>query len=88
MEILNYCEQPPTGNIVAIFSVDLPAAGMTFHKIKLIKSKTGKKFLSFPSWMQEDDMGKKTFFPYIEMTDERKMDFEKKVMAELENYSR
>ncbi len=88
MQILNYCEQPPTGNIVAIFSVDLPAAGMTFHKLKLIKSKTGKMFISFPSWMEQDDMEKKSFFPYVEMTNERKIEFEKKVMEALEGFLR
>ena len=87
MEILNYDEQSPGGNIVAVFSVRLPPAGITFHKIKVIRAKNGKMFVAMPSFMVEE-MGQKKFFPYVEMTKERKEDFEKKVLEAIQPFLR
>lgn len=91
MEILNYDEQPPGGSSIAVFSVRLPQAGMTFHKIKLIRSKKGNLFLSLPSYGESDPndpFGKKTYHPYVEMTLDRKTDFQKKVLEALEPFLR
>lgn len=90
MEILNYDEQPPTGNVVAIFSVRLPAAAMTFHKIKLIRSKKGNLFISLPSYAVDSmsEFGKKEYHPYVEMDEERKKEFQNKVLEAIKPFVR
>lgn len=86
IEIHNYDEQPASGNVVAIFSCYVPSAKLTFHKMKLIKSKKGHTFLSWPSYKFTDAGGNDKYFPYVEMNKEIKEQFEKDVMKALEPF--
>lgn len=77
MEILNYVvsENPPT---IATFSVHIPALKLHLHKLRVMRSKKGHIFISYPSWM-EDQHGTKKYFPYLEFEIEKKKEFEAKV---------
>ena len=86
IEIQNYDEQPPTGNVVAVFSAYAPSAKITFHKLKLIRSKKGHSFVAMPSYMFTDSGGNKKFFPYVEMSKEVKEQFDKDVLKALEPF--
>lgn len=83
MEIENYDEQPTGSNIVAIFDVYLSGARLRLRRLKLIRSKAGKLFVSLPSYGVDDGFGKKKFIPYIEFTGERENEFKIKLMQEL-----
>lgn len=82
MEILNYIQSqsPP---VIATFSVTIPALKLTLHKLKVMRSKKGHLFISYPSWMQED-YGQKSYHPYIEFDLEKKKEFESKVFELLQ----
>jgi hypothetical protein len=88
MEILNYCEQPSNGSIAAIFSLTIPALGMTFHKVKLIRTKKGGLMIAFPSYSEEQADGTKKWLSLIELSDARKTEFNKKVMEALNPFLR
>lgn len=88
MEILNYDELPPTGNAVATFSLRIPALGMTFHKLRLIRMKKGGLMFFFPSYSETKDDGSKTWHPYTEVDGGRKDELHKKVMALLNPFLR
>lgn len=75
MEIKNYREQPPGSNIVAIFDLYSPKTTETRRQIKLMKSKAGSHFLSFPSFSIEDEQGKKNWHAYSEFAAEKQKEF-------------
>lgn len=88
MEILNYREQSPTGNVVAIFDLTIPALGMTFRNWKLLRSKNGHLFPVSPSFSYEDEQGQKKWASLIEVSEKRKSDFNKAVLEALQPYLR
>lgn len=61
------------GYIVAHFSFEIPVTTnafstlMNFHKWKLCKSKKGVLFVQSPSYMKENGLGEKMFYPYFTM---------------------
>ncbi len=83
MQILNYQEQPPTGSVAAIFSLYIEGFGMTFHKMKLIRTKKGALMVVFPSFSNPKDDGTKTWHSLVELSENRKTEFNKKVMEAL-----
>lgn len=85
MEILNYRKQEHA-SISALFDLFFPKMGMTFHNLKLIKTKKGTWFVATPSYMQKDDAGENKFFPYISFNDEKGKDFQKAVLDLLEPF--
>jgi hypothetical protein len=89
MEILNY-EECSGGSTLATFSIYWgPQFGMTFHKWKLIQTKSGSLFVAAPSFSKDTDlMGKKEWFPFIEFSKEKGTDFQKKVLELLQPFLR
>lgn len=88
MEILNYSEQSPTGNTVAIFSLAIPAFGMTFHKLRLVRTKKGGLMVFFPSYGEPKEDGTKAWHSYVDLSENRRHDFNKKVMEALQPFLR
>ena len=88
MEILNYREQPPSGSVVAIFDLTVPALGMIFRNWKLLRSKNGHLFPASPSFSYEDEQGQKKWSPLIEVNEKRKADFNKAVLEALQPFLR
>jgi DNA-binding cell septation regulator SpoVG len=86
MQIENFREQNPSDKCAAIFDITLES-GLVFRNWKLLKSAKGNKFLAGPSFSTEDEFGKKTWHAYIDFSSsEKKKDFERKVMKELEAF--
>lgn len=85
MQIENYREQPPGGSVKAIFDLYLPVMKCTFRNLKLVQSKKGTCFVSFPAFSKELPDGKKEFVPYIEFEKERGSDFNRKVLELLKS---
>lgn len=85
MEVLNYREQSPSGNVVAIFDLTIPALGMTFRNWKLLRGKNGKLFPASPSFSYEQE-GAKKWGSLIEINEKRRGDFHKAVMEALKPY--
>lgn len=78
MEILNW--QDGLDKVVGTFDIYLGSQwGITYKRWRLIRGKKGH-FLSAPSYGVDDGNGKKKWFPYIEMSPEKKHNFETKVM--------
>ena len=83
IEIENYREQPPVGNLIAIFDVYLSDEQVRYRNLRMVKGKKGN-FISFPSFVITGDDGeKKTFTPYIEFSKEKQDRFFKEVEKEL-----
>lgn len=88
MEILNYEEQSPHSPVIGVFSVRLPAAKMIFHRLKLIRSKKGNLFVSFPAFSTNDEFGEKKYTPFIEMDKDKSAEFQTKVLEALKPFLR
>lgn len=86
MEILNYFEQSALGPVVAIFSVTIPAMGMTFHQIKLIRTKKGGLMVAMPQYSKPQEDGTKTWHTYVELSETRRQEFNKKVMEAIKPF--
>ncbi len=85
MEIHNYSEALPGGNLIATFDVYLGSQwGITYRRIRLMRGKRGV-FIAMPSYCEESD-GVKKYFPYVDMSKEKKKAFEDKVMEFLKPY--
>ena len=69
---------------VGEFNIYFPSMKMTLRRFKLRPSAKGGYYITAPSFMTEDAMGNKTFTPYISVENEKKFDFEKKVMELLQ----
>lgn len=81
MEILNWKDGTLTSNVVGIFDIYLgPKWGMTFKNFRLIRTKKGSLILGFPSYSIDNEPGKKTWIPYIDLSPEKKEAFTKEVM--------
>lgn len=77
MEIHNWEEGPRTSNIAGMFTVYIPALGLSLHKLKAIRTKKGGIFIAYPSYATKDAEDKKTWHPYISFSDQRSRDFQK-----------
>lgn len=83
MEIVNYEEQPQGSKVLAFFGVYVKS-GITYNHYKLIHGKNGT-FIASPS-KNKGDMDNPNWVPYIEMSQEKKADFDKVVMDLLKPY--
>ena len=88
MKIENYREGPQGQNVVGIFDVYLDKSTETKRNIKLIKSKKGTHFLSFPSFSEEMEDGSKTWHKFYEFSSEKQKEFENAILDELTPYVR
>jgi len=88
MKIENYREAGPSDKYIAKFDLYIPALQMTLHELKLIRSTKGHNFIAMPSFSKEDEFGKKSWFPFIEFSKEKKVEFEKQVMELLKGFVR
>lgn len=85
MEIENY--RAGLENVIAIFDVYCgPNSTVRYRNLKLLKSKTGKTFIAYPSFGTDQPDGKKTWTPYISFSKEKQEEFEKKVMEALKPF--
>jgi hypothetical protein len=79
MEINNFQEEPQGQRVIATFDLYLgPQWGITYKRLKLVKGKHGP-FIQMPCYCEETD-GQKRFYPYVEMSREKKAVFDAKVM--------
>lgn len=76
MEIHNWEDGPQGGNIFGVFTVYIPALGLSLHKVKAVKTKKGGVFIAFPSFSKEDNLGQKTWYPYFSFSEARSKDFQ------------
>lgn len=84
MKILNYREQNPATNIVAIFDIYSEKTTETRRNIKLIKSKNGSHFLSFPSFcVVDEDTGEKKWTLLYEFSQEKQKEFVDAILDQL-----
>ena len=86
MKVESFRDGSPADKFVAIFDVYIPALQMTLANLKLLRSKNNKLFIAFPSYCTEDEMGQKKWTPYIQFSREKKFEFEKAVMEELQQF--
>lgn len=84
--IENFREQPPGTSVFAIFDVYMPAAQCRYRQLRLIRSKQGKTFITFPAFGIAGDDGKKVYTPYIEYSKERQGEFFRLVEEALKPY--
>jgi len=83
IEIENYREQPPVGNLIAIFDIYLPKEKVRYRNLKLIRGKRGD-FVALPSFVAStDEDGRKNFSPYIEFEKEKQKMFFDEILAEI-----
>ncbi len=85
MEILNYKEIPPGGNMLATFSVYIEPWKLKIHNCKVFRKKDGGFFFRAPQYCEEVN-GQKKWYPIIEFSKERGEEFVKKVMEELKRF--
>ena len=87
IRIENYREQPPTGSIVAIFDIYIPETTEIKRNLKLVRSKNGSHFISFPSFSVEDEhTGEKRWYSFYEYGEFRQKQFTKKILEELSSF--
>lgn len=87
MQIANYKEMNPnSGSVIAEFS----AVGekVTYHRLKLMRSKKGHLYIAYPSFKENRDDPASPWIQFVEMHIETKKDFEKKLREALEPYLR
>lgn len=83
MRIENYREQPVKGSVVAMFDVYLDKIGLSLRNLKLVNSKKGHRFIAYPSFAIEHPGEEKKWTPYFAFSEERKKEFEAKLLQEL-----
>lgn len=88
MEIINYRDGLASDKFAAKFDVYCPNMQVTYRNLKLIQSKKGHHFISFPSFCEESDSGEKKYTPYIEFSKERGIKFQNEVMQLLQEFKR
>lgn len=87
MRIENFRDGQGRGNILCEFDIVLEDSwGTVYHNWRLIRGKTGSRFISGPSYGVNTDNGTKKFCPFIEMKREKKAEFEDAVMKELQHF--
>lgn len=81
MDILNYrqSDNPP---VIATFTAYIPAIKLFIHKLKVVRSKKGHLFISYPSYMEQQSDEKK-YLPYFEFDSDRKKEFENQVLQKI-----
>jgi hypothetical protein len=86
MEILNYEEQPKGSFNISIFTVYLPNAHLSIHKVRLNRSKKGHLFISLPAFGIDQPDGSRKWQPYIEWFQEKGKEFNEKVLEALKPF--
>lgn len=86
MEIQNFCPCDK-GSAIATFDVFAPKMQMTFRNIKLILTKKGHHFVSFPSFVVGESFSdKKTYEKYYFFHGDLQKQFEAEILKLLEPY--
>ena len=83
IRIENYREQPAGTNVVAYFDVYFPKSTEIKRNIKLIKSKQGTHFLSYPSFSIENDNGEKVWNKFYEFSPEKQKELDNLILDEI-----
>ena len=88
IEILNFQDGLPGTPTLGTFSVYIPSYKMTIHKFRVIRTKTGKLIIGYPSYRTETMgiNGKPTYLPYFEFSKEKGLEFDQAVMNALKPY--
>ena len=86
MEIHDWEDGPQPGNLVGTFTVYIPALGLSLHKTKAVRTKKGGIFIAFPSFCKEDNIGQKTWHPYISFSEQRAKEFQKACLEAIEPF--
>jgi hypothetical protein len=83
LEIENYKENSSSASTLAEFSVYIAPYRLRFHRLRLIKTKSGKLIIGLPSYGVDQPDGQKKWHPYIEWSQEKGKEFHAKVMEAL-----
>lgn len=83
MDIINYKDVPGNASIVAEFDLYMPTSNMTFHKLKVVRSKKGGIFIGLPTWGEKLEDGTKKYHPYISFSKAKNESFQKAVIDKL-----
>ena len=81
MKIEDFCATDGLSSVVATFTLYWDSAHVRFRNVKLIRSKKGKLFISFPSTKKDDQ-----FLSLIEFDEEQRFPFQNKVLTLLEPF--
>lgn len=82
-EILNYKDVMGNPSIIGEFDLYMPTSNMTFHKLKVIRTKKGATFIGLPTWCEKLDDGTKKYHPYISFSQQKSEAFQKMVIDKL-----
>jgi hypothetical protein len=85
MQITNYYEQPSTGSVIAIFEAYSPKMKCHFRNLKLVRSKKGNYFVSFPAQGKDTSEGKK-YIHHYEFEGELQKKFHQEILDALAPY--
>lgn len=87
MEIQNYHSGAQGDKVLATFDIYFPKPWcMTWKKWKVLRGKNGS-FIVGPSYGEEDGNGGKRFFQYIQLSSEKKTEFEKQLRELLKPFN-
>ncbi len=86
MQIINFKDLGPSSPTVATFDIYFHAWEMTFHKVKLVKTKKGRMFVALPTWCELLEDGTKKFHPYILFSEKKTDGFQKSVLDLLSEF--
>ena len=81
MKIEDFENTDGSTSTLATFTIFWDAAHVRFRKVKLIRSKAGKLFISFPSTKIGD-----AFVSLVEFTEDQRFPFQNKVLTLLEHF--
>ena len=87
IEILNFQEMR-NSSVLGMFSVYIPSFRLTIHRFRIIRTKTGKLILGYPSFKSEQAgaSGRPLFCPLFEFSKEKGLEFEQKVLEGLKPF--
>jgi hypothetical protein len=88
IEIENYQDQKG-GNVLGTFDVYMPSAQLRIKRFRLIKTRTGKLIVGYPSFCSKqasEPSGRPEFSPYIEFSRERGVQFDQAVLEALKPF--
>lgn len=86
MQIINYTDTIGHPSVIGEFDLYFPAWEMTLSKLRVIRTKKGGLFVTFPSWCEKFEDGSKKFHPYISFSDKKSGDFQKAVKILLNDF--
>lgn len=86
MQILNYSDVIGKPSVIGEFDLYFVSWEMTLSKLKVMRSKKGHLFVSFPAWCEKFEDGTKKFHPYITFSDKKGADFQKAVKELLRDF--